>query len=56
MTSPFERISGPCGLDIGGETPQETAISIMAEILAVRAGKHGGRLQDSKDRIHPIVA
>ena len=33
----LERIAGPCGLDIGAATPAETALSMMAEILAVRA-------------------
>lgn len=48
----LERILGPCGLDIGAETIQETAISIMGEILAVRAGRGGGPLQDAGHRIH----
>jgi xanthine dehydrogenase accessory factor len=48
----LERISGPCGLDIGAETIEETAISIVAEILARRAGRGGGRLQDAGQRIH----
>jgi xanthine dehydrogenase accessory factor len=48
----LERISGPCGLDIGAETQDETALSILGEILAVRKGRSGGRLREVRQRIH----
>ncbi len=48
----LERLSGPSGLDIGADTPAETALSILGEILATRAGRDGGFLRRSKTRIH----
>jgi xanthine dehydrogenase accessory factor len=54
-TEAFERIAGPCGLDLGGETQQETALSILAEIVATRFGRSGSRLRDAKQRIHAEV-
>jgi xanthine dehydrogenase accessory factor len=48
----LERVSGPAGLDLGAASPEETAVSILAEVLAVRAGRAGGRLKESSHRIH----
>ena len=53
--SALERINGPAGLDIGAHSPAETALSILAEIMAVRAGRDGGRLKESSGRIHAEV-
>jgi xanthine dehydrogenase accessory factor len=48
----LDRIAGPCGLDIGAESAAETALSMLAEILAVRAGRSGGSLKEANTRIH----
>jgi xanthine dehydrogenase accessory factor len=48
----LERLSGPSGLDLGAAAPPETALSILAEVVAVRAGRSGGRLAESSGRIH----
>ena len=49
----LERLSGPAGLDLAAEAPAEVAVSIVAEILACRAGRAGGRLRETDGRIHP---
>jgi xanthine dehydrogenase accessory factor len=48
----LERLHGPAGLDIGAESPAETALAILAEAIAVRAGRGGGPLRTSGVRIH----
>ena len=45
-------VRAPIGLDIGAETPEEIAVSVMAEILMVRSGRSGLPLQGmSKDLV-----
>jgi xanthine dehydrogenase accessory factor len=46
------RLSSPIGLDLGARTPEETAISIAAEIVASLWGGGGGRLSELAERIH----
>lgn len=40
-----KRVYAPLGLDLGGKTPGEIAVSILAEIIAVRQGRSGGHLR-----------
>jgi len=46
------RLSSPVGLDLGARTPEETAVSIAAEIIAARWDGTGRRLTDLAGRIH----
>ena len=46
------RLSSPVGLDLGARTPEETAVSIAAEIIALRWGGKGERLASLAGRIH----
>ncbi|NUR17349.1 MAG: XshC-Cox1 family protein, partial [Dermatophilaceae bacterium] len=46
------RMSSPIGLDLGARTPEETAVSIAAEIIALRWGGAGERLATTEGPIH----
>lgn len=52
----IDGIAAPIGLDLGALTPEETALSIMAEVVAVRHGREGGRLSHAAGRIHEVGA
>ncbi len=49
----MKNIYGPVGLEIGAETAEEIAVSIIAEIKAVLSGKSGGLLREKHEAIHP---
>lgn len=42
----LRRVHAPIGLDLGGRTPEETALSIIAEVVAVKNGRKGASLRD----------
>ena len=52
----LERMAAPIGLDLGALTVEETALSVMSEIVALRRGREGGRLKRAVGRIHEVEA
>ena len=52
----LDRMSSPIGLDLGARTPEETAVSIAAEVIALRWGGGGQRLAELDGRIHSTAA
>ncbi len=46
------RLSSPIGLDLGGRTPQETAVAVLAEVVATLHGGTGARLRDVDGPLH----
>ena len=47
----LDRLHGPTGLDLGPTTAREIALSILAEITAVRSGRGGRPLKEGSERI-----
>ncbi|MFO1447985.1 MAG: XdhC/CoxI family protein [Opitutaceae bacterium] len=47
------RLHAPVGLDLGGDTPESVALSIVAELQAVLAGRDGRPLRERTQAIHP---
>jgi len=52
----LERLAAPVGLDLGAISREETALSILAEVVAARHGREGGRLSAGGGRIHQVPA
>lgn len=48
------RLAAPIGLDLGATSNEETALSMVAEVVAHRNGREGGRLTHASGRIHDV--
>lgn len=51
----LERVRNPIGVDVGADTPEEIAVSVLSELLAVRGGYNGGFLHNRAGRIHVML-
>ena len=49
---PDERLFAPVGLDLGADGPEQVAVSIVAELLAVHSGRSPRHLRDRAEAIH----
>ena len=51
----LQRVMAPCGVDIGGRTPAEIALSVVCEIVLVRRGGSGARMRETLHRENPAA-
>ncbi|MBM3130415.1 MAG: XdhC family protein [Chloroflexi bacterium] len=47
----LSRVHGPIGLNLGARTPEEIALAIIAEMVAVRHGTQGGKMKDKGEKM-----